>query len=146
MTTAPLPSPRRRRITLALCLLWLVAAALIVLSPFPADRGVGSGLRRVLAGLQRLGFPAWFDYAFVEFTANIVMFVPLGLFFFILMPRGWRWLGPVVRFGLSCGVELTQLVLLPQRVASGWDVLANTSGALIGTTVAWLLLRAERRR
>jgi VanZ family protein len=146
VTSAPLPSPRYRRVTLGLCVLWLVSVGMIVLSPLPVDRDAGDFLRRALSGMQRRGFPTWFDYSFVEFTANIVMFVPLGLFFFLLAPRGWRWLGPVVGLILSSAIELTQLVVLPQRFASPYDVLANTTGALVGTIIAWLMLRSRRRR
>jgi glycopeptide antibiotics resistance protein len=101
---------------------------------------------RALAALHRRGAPLWFDYSFVEFTANIVMFVPLGLFFFILAPRGWRWLGPLVGLGLSAVIEFTQLVILPQRVATPYDVVANGFGAFVGTVVAWVLLRGRGRR
>ena len=146
MTTAPLPSPRYRSVTLGLCALWLAAVAVIVLSPSPADSGANALVLRVLGALHRRGAPLWFDYSFVEFTANIVMFVPLGLFFFILAPRGWRWLGPLVGLGLSAAIEFTQLVVLPQRVATPYDVVANASGALVGTLVAWVLLHRRGRR
>ncbi|MBG6215824.1 VanZ family protein [Arthrobacter sp. CAN_A6] len=84
----------------------------------------------------------------MEFTANIVLFVPLGLFWFILAPRGWRWHGPLVAFALSVLIELAQHVLLPQRVASPYDVVANGSGALVGMLVAWgaLWWREKGRR
>ncbi|WP_049830454.1 VanZ family protein [Arthrobacter sp. RIT-PI-e] len=145
MPATPLPSPRERRITLGLTALHLAMVGLIVLSPAPVDAAGGSALRRALATLQRAGFPRWVDYDFVEFSANIVMFVPFGVFFVLLAPRGWRWLAPAVGFFLSTLIELTQLVFLPQRVASLYDVLANTTGALIGTGIAWLLLAARRR-
>lgn len=127
-------------------MLWLAAVALIVLSPSPVDTRANALLVRALAALHRRGIPTWFDYSFVEFTANIVMFVPFGLFFFLLAPRVWRWLGPLVGLILSSLIELTQLVVLPQRVASPYDIFANTSGALVGTVIAWLMLRVRRRQ
>ncbi len=127
-------------------MLWLASVGVIVLSPSPVDTGAAGLLRRALAALHGRGVPTWLDYSFVEFSANIAMFVPLGLFFFILAPRGWRWLGPLVCLGLSSTIELTQLAVLPQRVASPYDVVANTSGALVGTVIAWGMLRARRRR
>jgi glycopeptide antibiotics resistance protein len=146
VTTAPLPSPRYRRVTLGLCTLWLVAVVLIVLTPSPVDTRANVFLVRALAALHRRGIPTWFDYPFVEFTANIVMFVPLGLFFFILAPRGWRWLGPLLGLLLSATIELTQLVVLPQRVATPYDVVANAFGALVGTVLAWVQLQDRGRR
>ncbi len=127
-------------------MLWLVSVGLIVLSPSPVDTTSAGLLRRALAALHRRGVPEWLGFSFVEFTANIVMFVPLGLFFFILAPRRWRWLGPLAGFMLSVLIELTQLVVLPHRVATPWDVVANTFGALVGTVTAWGMLRARRRR
>lgn len=129
-------------------MLWLISVAVIVLSPSPVDSGASTFVLRVLAALHRRGVPTWIDYSFVEFTANIVMFVPFGLFFFILAPSGWRWLGPLVGLLLSALIELTQLVVLPQRVATPYDVVANGFGALVGTLVAWVLLqrRGVRQR
>jgi VanZ family protein len=146
LTTVPLPSPRYRRIALGLCGLWLAAVAVIVFSPSPVETRANGLLMRALAALHRRGMPLWFDYSFVEFTANIVMFVPLGLFFFILAPQGWRWLGPFVGLLLSATIELTQFMVLPQRVATLYDVLANAFGALVGTVVAWILLQSRGRR
>lgn len=124
---------------------WLVAVGLIVLRPSPVDTGSAGLLRQNLTALQRLGFPAWFDYGFVEFTANIIMFIPLGLFFFMLAPRGWRWGGPLAGIVVSSLIEITQLVVLPQRVASPYDVVANCLGALVGTVIGWMALRSRIR-
>ncbi|MHA7218366.1 VanZ family protein [Arthrobacter sp. MDT1-48-3] len=127
-------------------MLWLLGVGFIVFSPLPVDRHAGDLLRRGLAFVQGYGVPGWFDYGFVEFTANALMFLPLGLFFFLLAPRGWRWLGPVVAFGLSGLIEAVQLVALSQRVASPYDVAANTIGATAGTLLAWTMLRVRRHR
>jgi glycopeptide antibiotics resistance protein len=47
---------------------------------------------------------------------------------------------------LSLLIEGTQALLLPQRVATPDDVLANTLGAMGGTLAAWTLLRRHRDR
>ncbi|BBE22128.1 hypothetical protein MN0502_10110 [Arthrobacter sp. MN05-02] len=127
-------------------MLWLLGVGFTVFSPLPVDRHAGDLLRRVLVLLQGYGAPGWFDYGFVEFAANALMFLPLGLFVFLLAPRGWRWLGPVVAFGLSALIEAVQLVALSQRVASPYDVVANTIGAVAGTLLAWTMLRTRRHR
>ncbi|WP_167133909.1 VanZ family protein [Arthrobacter sedimenti] len=127
-----------------LCAVWLVAVAFIVLWPTPVDHEAAGILRRGLGFLHRHGFPAFITYNVVEFTSNVLMFVPLGLFWFILAPHRWRWWGPVAGFALSALIEVTQLVLLPQRFATPYDVLANTTGAMTGTVLAWLLLRSQR--
>lgn len=130
--------------TAALCAAWLLAVALVVLWPTPVDRGGGPLLRQALSYLYAHGLPAFVTYGSLEFLANVLMFIPLGLFWFILSPRGWRWAGPLAGMALSILIEVTQLLLLPQRVATPYDVIANTLGALSGTLVAWVLLRSRR--
>ncbi|MHA7239324.1 VanZ family protein [Arthrobacter sp. TMS1-12-1] len=127
--------------TAALCVVWLLTVALIVLWPTPVDRAGGEWLSRVLNDLHARGLPGAITYRKVEFASNILMFVPFGLFWFILAPRGWRWAGPLAGFVLSFLIELTQFLLLPQRVATPSDVLANTLGAVLGCGTGWLLLR-----
>lgn len=136
MSTAPLPSTRYRTVTAGLCAAWLVAVALIVLWPTPVDRAGGPLLQRALAYLYTHGLPASVTYSSVEFLSNVLMFAPLGLFWFILAPRRWRWWAPVVGLVLSTTVELTQHFLLPQRFATPYDVLANTLGATLGALIA----------
>ena len=54
--------------------------------------------------------------------------------------RTWHcsrwWLAPVICFVATVIVEVGQGVLLPQRVASPGDVIANTVGGLLGTLAA----------
>lgn len=85
------------------------------------------------------------DYGLVEFSANIVMFVPFGVFWFLLAAKGWRWIGPAAGIILSVSIEVAQFLFLPQRFASPYDVLANGLGALLGTVLAWIGLRAHKR-
>jgi VanZ family protein len=142
----PLPSRRYKTVTAVLCAAWLLAVALIVLWPTPVDRAGGGWLRAILRDLYAQGLPTSVTYTAVEFASNVLMFVPFGLFWFILAPRGWRWVGPLAGMTLSVAIEVTQLVLLPQRVSTPWDVLANALGALAGTVLGWLLLRLRRQR
>lgn len=79
----------------------------------------------------------------VEFAGNIALFLPLGF----LLSVVWRrpWVGVVVAVVVSIAAEVVQLAL-PARTASLRDVVANVAGAVIGATVAWLLLRRRRER
>jgi hypothetical protein len=138
LSTAPLPSRRYRTVAGALCAVWLLAVALIVLWPTPVDRAGGGALRHGLEYLYRHGLPAFVTYGVVEFMANVLMFVPLGLFWFMLTPCRWRWWAPAAGFALSTAIETTQLLVLPQRFATPHDVVANTLGSLFGTLVAAL--------
>ncbi|WP_157940200.1 VanZ family protein [Arthrobacter ruber] len=122
-----------------------MAVALIVLWPTPVDRGGAEALRRALNFLHEHGLPTFVTYSVVEFSANILMFVPLGLFWFLLTPPRLRWWAPAVSFALSTLIEATQFLLLPQRFATPYDVVANTLGALVGALTACALLTAGRR-
>ena len=123
-----------------------MAVALIVLWPTPVDRGGAGTLRRALSFLHEHGLPTFVTYSVVEFSANILMFVPLGLFWFLLTPPRMRWWAPAVGFALSTLIEATQFLLIPQRFATPYDIVANTLGTLMGALSAWILLAGRDRR
>ncbi|WP_194291343.1 VanZ family protein [Cumulibacter manganitolerans] len=79
----------------------------------------------------------------VEFAANILMFVPLGCLLSLLARR--RWHGTVLALALSVAAEIAQIVI-PSRQPSLRDVLGNFSGAAVGAVLAWLLVAWARRR
>ncbi len=114
--------------------------------PTPVDRGASPLLRSTLAALHRRGFPDWFDYHFVEFTANIALFVPLGMLSLFATGRALAWLAVAAGVGASATIELGQSLLLPERFPSGLDVLANGVGAAIGVAIGYgaLALRDPR--
>lgn len=143
MSTSDLPRTSGARHALA----WLLGLgyggflAFVVFWPSPIDRPVAGMLDRVIEELHERGVPAFVDYAFIEFTANIALFIPVGVFFGLILPmRYWvvaYLLGPV----LSALIELAQRQLLSARYATLTDIIANSTGALIGVTLA-LLVRA----
>ena len=137
---------RLRRWAPRLMLVYLVALALIAFWPAPVDRDAHDALLAVIDWLQERGAPGWVRYSLVEFAANVVLFVPVGLFVMILAgPRGW-WLAVLTGFAASCTIELGQLIFLPDRFATLSDVLANTIGATLGAVIGLLLLRGGRAR
>lgn len=132
-----------------LAALTLVAVFAIGYWPVPVDRGVRSLLGSVLDRLAAAGAPGWVDYAHLEFGANIVMFVPLGVLIALLLPRWEWWLAPIIGLALSLAIEFGQALLLPERFATPLDVLANTAGATIGALVVTgfrIAARAAARR
>jgi len=114
--------------------------------PVPVDRGMRSVLSSILDRLTAAGAPAWVDYAHLEFGANIVMFVPVGVLIALLLPRWEWWLVPIIGLALSLATEFGQAMLLPQRFATPLDVLANTVGATIGALVVTAIRLGLRRR
>lgn len=127
-------------------LAWLLALgygsmlAFVVFWPSPIDAPVAGLLDRVIEELHERGVPGFIDYGFIEFTANIALFIPVGIFFALALPMRW-WavmflLGPV----LSATIEVLQSVLLAARYATVYDVVANSIGATLGVA-ATLLVR-----
>lgn len=126
----------RVRFVSVLTAVYVVFVLAVTLNPKTVDNGLGVYIDKALNQLHVHGVPAFVDYNFLEFTANIAFFVPVGFLLGLLVPfRAW-WLPPFLGAGLSAAVEMCQKLFLPGRVASLQDVLANTAGAVIGTIVA----------
>lgn len=119
-----------------LLVLYLGFVLVVTLWPTPIDADYGDAISRLLAALHRHGVPAWFGYRKLEFTANIVMFVPLGFLTALLPPRGWSWLALLWIPAFSIAIELAQWRWLAQRFGSALDVLANTIGGYLGVLAA----------
>ncbi len=139
-------SPRTRRIGWLLGTVYLLTLAAIAFSPQNVDSRIYPALLRALDRLQELGAPHWVTYAAVEFGANVLLFLPLGALVVLLLgPRRWFWAIPI-GIGCSTGIELAQALFLSSRVSSIRDVLANSSGALLGALLTILVLAIARRK
>jgi VanZ family protein len=145
-TPAGTPARKVRAGAVAAAVVYVVVLALIAFTSRPVDQGLGPRLERVLTAVHRLGVPGWVDYATVEFSANIALFVPLGLFVVLLVGIERWWWGPVAGLLASGVIELGQLLFLPGRFASADDVLANMSGAVVGALVGVVVLDVLHRR
>ena len=113
-----------------------VPLALIAFWPSPVDKPVSGQLGAVLVFLHHNGIPGWFNYKFVEASANVVLFIPLGFVAALAFPSKHWW--QIGAFGLliSGCIELGQLLFLHDRFASPSDIVTNSSGALIGALLA----------
>jgi len=122
-------------------LAWLIAAAVILLWPVPVDRGSDHWLLGVLRELHAHGLPRWIGYGTVEFSANVLLFAPLGVFLVLALVRriGVWSIAFTVAAGvaLSLAAELAQEALLPERFATASDVAANVLGTVLAAAVAW---------
>lgn len=123
-----------------------ILLAFIVFWPSPVDRPIAAMLQRVIAELHERGVPQFVDYALIEFSANVLLFLPVGIFFGLALPIRW-WLlaiasGPV----LSVLVELIQARLLSERYATVADIVANSIGATIGVLLMLALRAAVAQR
>ena len=148
--TGPAADPSRldrraRRLAGVLLGVILVVIAVIVFWPGPPDPNGQTALREYLDTGHRHGLPRWIDYNLVQNSSNVLMFVPIGLLGALALYR--RNYLIVLYAGLASGlIELVQLVLLPDRVASWQDMAANTIGAFLGLLCALPALRRRRRR
>ncbi len=119
--------------------LYLIAVLIVLLAPVSYAEIV----RRITEWVLSLIGDAAFGAGWIEFTANVAMFVPLGFLLTILFRR--HWVGVVVALLLSAGAEIAQ-AFIPSREASLRDIVANTVGAGVGAALAWIIVtRAERR-
>lgn len=137
--------PHRSRAREWLGALALAGYASVVLAatmwPTPLDRGYESSIDKVLAVLHRSGVPTWFGYHKLEFSANIIMFIPLGFLVTMLLSQRFWWLALVICPSMSIAIEVTQALFLSARFATVSDVISNSIGAVVGILTA-ISLRA----
>jgi len=141
----PLPVASRSRAwwTTAF-VVWAAVIARMTLWPTLGDEKPFALLDRVLDWADRHGVPLTFG--FVEALGNVLMFIPFGaLLVMVWRPRRWWW-AVGVGCATSCAIELTQLVLLPHRVADLRDVVTNTTGTAVGVGMALLVVVGRRSR
>jgi hypothetical protein len=143
----PAASPIRSRAALGLVAYGAVMAV-VGLWPTPVDRPLDRLLFRALDALDRFGVRPIDAYGVLEFTANVAFFVTPGLLLVLVVGLRRWWLAPLAGLLCSVAIELAQHALLPARLGTVNDVIANTLGALIGTGLGTLVLarlRADAR-
>lgn len=125
-------APRRRWVFVALGI-YILAVAVVLLTPVSYSRIVAA-----LSDFLREGLGLdFFGSGWIEFTANILMFAPLGFLLTLLFLHPWR--GVILALGLSVAAELAQFVI-PSRQPSLRDILANVLGAAVGAALAWVFV------
>lgn len=137
------PTPLLARLTRdprAYLLAYTLLLTGIAFWPVPVDQGAGPLLRLITQAIPAL------TYERIEFAANILLFVPLGLLLTLILVRN-RWLVLPVAFLATVTIECVQALLLDARTPSALDIVANTAGACIGILIAVLIdaLRASYR-
>lgn len=137
----PSTSGPRHAIVAVLAAVYGVFLAFVAFWPSPVDKPVASLLNRVISELHERGVPAFVDYGFIEFSANIVLFIPVGLIFGLIVPVRFAVIALLLGPALSAAIELGQHFLLAARYATVADVIANSIGATIGVFLA-VTLRA----
>ena len=121
---------------------YVVALMLIVFWPTPVDRPAAGILDQFITWMHRHGSPTAIGYAQIEFSANVALFVPMGIIASVWTQRAWA--GLLVGAGSSVLIELGQALFLAARYATVLDVVANTLGAGIGAVVFHLAHKHPR--
>lgn len=138
---------RRSGVLRLATVLWLAVIALITLTPAPYPAGEPSTLvRSIIAFLGSTPLTSWFDYDVAEFTANVLMLVPLGALLAAQLAPRRRLLAALIGLGVSVLVETIQLLWLPSRVSDVRDLVSNGLGSLFGALLTIALLRSSARR
>ncbi|MFK3678324.1 VanZ family protein [Microbacterium sp. NPDC090218] len=132
-----LPPPRRftRAWALALGIPFLFVLAALTLTPSRVEHTMPNLLDVVLGAAHRLGWES-LDFTRLEILANIIVFIPVGILSFVLLPRRVWPLALLVGPVLSLAIETAQRLALPHRAATVTDVLANSTGAVFGVALA----------
>lgn len=136
----------RRAVLLVLSLVYLAGVAWMTLRPSVYGPGTSELLGRALDLFARHETTDWITFARVEAAANVAMFVPMGMFPALLLPKRWWWVGIVVGFAATCAIEWAQATYLSAtRFSDPQDLLMNTLGAAIGAAFVGIVLPRRRR-
>lgn len=129
---------------------YLALIGVITLGPVPWRTRPTESDYDVLSLSTWLDPATWSGGSSTEFTANILLFVPLGMLLRAAFPRA-TWIGATLLGGMvSFTIEVLQM--FTPRVSDPRDILANAGGALIGALLAAIVsglvrtARGSRRR
>jgi glycopeptide antibiotics resistance protein len=120
--------------------------------PTPVDGGgvVWFVTSEILKFCHSISWLSWIQYNQLETLANVALYIPLGAFLVLLLPRVpviLLCLTPLVVSGIAEGL---QRWFLPERYSTLDDVLHNALGGFIGVVISasirqLLRLRAKAR-
>jgi glycopeptide antibiotics resistance protein len=135
----------RHPILSVLTLAYLAFVGWVTLQPQPDFDPSGGIVDEALIFLRHVPQTSWLTLDDVEFMANIAMFVPVGVFFLLLFGRRQWWLGMLMSFVMTVGIETAQH-WIPGRVSDVGDVVSNTAGGVIGVLFALVITAPAARR
>ena len=121
--------------------------ASIVFAPVHVDDNeMGGALVTWLdAGHAEGWLPQFVTYSTIEQLSNVIMFMPGGFLFALLLGRTARRHVLYAGFVVSACIEIIQC-FMPNRTGDLVDVLMNGTGALVGAACAFWVHRVLRKR
>lgn len=142
-----MPPTRRARLGAAVTLgVYALFVGFVAFWPVPVDRPIDRPLSSFFQTVKQLGIRPADAYNAIETASNVAFFVPVGLLLVLIVGRRRWWLAPIGGLLVSTAIELTQFAFLPARYATVNDVIANTTGALIGAGIGMLIRLLFDRR
>jgi VanZ family protein len=142
----PSTSGPRHAIIAVMLLCYGAFLAFVVFSPSPIDAPVEGLLDRAISELHERGVPTFIDYDFIESFSNVLLFIPVGFLFGLMVPFRWWPIALLLGPALSAGIELAQRYFLDARVSTINDVIANSIGATIGVLIAVVIRAVVKAR
>jgi glycopeptide antibiotics resistance protein len=137
---------RQHPLLTAVTVLYLGVVGWITLGPQPTGLVHGSGIWQLLALVREHPSLSWITYSLLEFTANVAMFLPVGVLLLLLMGRRGWWAAILAGGLLSVAIEAAQL-FIPGRVSDVRDLESNSIGTVLGVVAALVItLPAALRR
>lgn len=121
----------------------LVLVGVATLGPFGVKGAIHDTLDSIVVALNQNPDLAWVTFGMLEFGANILLFVPIGVCLLFFVGRRRWWLAVILGALLSGAIEAAQIVL--PGVPTLRDLLSNSVGTLCGVLVG-LLFEALWRR
>ena len=141
MSAAPVTRARTGNVVARVLLVgYLLFVGFTVWLPAPVSAKV-TGLVRIIARwIADAGIASYGRSTFVlEILANVALFVPIGLLLVLAWPRLRLWQAVLIGALMSVLIETVQGAM-PSRFPTLSDVIANTTGALIGALIVTVIL------
>jgi len=125
----------------AVAIAYLGIVLWLTLGPAPwAGPDIAEGPWGVLNPTTWFSPITWTSGSSVEFTLNVMMFVPVGVLAAVLLRGRARIVLPVL---FTVLIEIAQ-IFLPERVSDPRDLVANSIGAVVGLVFAGFLVEQVR--
>lgn len=137
-----------KAIKVVLLLSYLALLISASLWPTPVDGGgfIWYLTSEVLKFAQQISWLNWLKYNQLEALANMLLYVPLGIFLVLFIRKAPFWLLLISPAVFSFIAEGIQRFFLPARYSTLDDVINNSIGGALGVLIAAGIRRWRRSR
>jgi uncharacterized membrane protein YfcA len=122
---------------------YLALVGYVTFGPVPWQTTPNESAKGVLSPRTWLDPATWAYGSQLEFLANVLMFVPVGVLLCLALPRVAAPALALTAVAIAAAIEIGQLPL--DRVSDPRDLVANSAGAAVGVLAGSLLRRRLRR-